>query len=109
VSVNICPIAIINASPEHVWEFLAQPANYALWWDAQTQRIVPEGRAHVGQKIHAKTNEFGKSWDVTVTVNDVNESKHQIHLTTALPFGITVYNHITCMSLKDGNTHVSFG
>lgn len=109
MSVNVCPIAIINAPLDHVWEFLSEPKNYALWWDAQTQNIVPEGRANAGQKIHAKTMEIGKSWDVTVTVNAVDEPKHQIHLITALPFGITVYNHITCTPLKDGNTHVSFG
>ena len=78
-------------------------------WDAQTQRIVPEGHAHAGQKIHAKTIEFGKSWDVTVTVNAVDESKHHIDLTTQLPFGITVYNHILCTPLKHGTTQVSFG
>jgi ligand-binding SRPBCC domain-containing protein len=109
MSISACPIAIVLAPLDHVWEFLSEPKNYALWWDAQTQRIVPEGRAHAGQKIDAKTIEAGKSWDVTVTVNAVNESKHQIDLTTSLPFGITVYNHITCTPLKDGTTQVSFG
>ena len=107
--VSVCPIATVHASPDHVWEFLSEPKNYALWWDAQTQRIVPEGRAHAGQKIHAKTIEAGKSWDITVTVNSVDESKHQIDLTTQLPLGITVYNHITCITAQDGNTQVSFG
>lgn len=106
---NVCPVAIVNASLDRVWEFLSEPKNYALRWDAQTQRIIPEGRADPGQKIHAKTMEVGMAWDLTVTVNAVDESKHQIHLTTALPFGITVYNHITCTALKDGSTHVSFG
>jgi len=109
MSVSTCPIATVNAPLDHVWEFLSEPKNFALWWDAQTQKIVPEGRAHAGQKIHAKTIEAGKSWDVTVTVNAVDESGHQIDLTTQLPFGITVYNHITCRSLRDGTTHVSFG
>jgi len=109
MSVNVCPVAIVNASLDRVWEFLSEPKNFALWWDAQTRSIVPQGHAHAGQKIHAKTIGVGKSWDVTVTVNDVDEAKHQIHLTTSLPFGITVYNHINCMALEDGNTHVSFG
>jgi len=109
MSINVCPVAVVNAPLDHVWEFLSEPKNYALWWDAQTQRINPEGRAHAGQKIHAKTIEAGRSWDLTVTVNAVDESKHQIHLTTTLPFGITVYNQVTCTALRDGNTHVSFG
>ena len=109
MSFNVCPIAIVNASLDHVWEFLSEPKNLALWWDAQTQTIIPDGRAHAGQKIHAKTIEAGKSWDVTVNVNAVNESKHQIDLTTQLPFGITVYNHIVCVALQEGKTQVSFG
>jgi len=109
MSINVCPVVTVNAPLNHVWEFLSEPKNFALWWDAQTQRIVPEGRAHTGQKIHAKTREAGKSWDLTVTVNEVDEAKHQIHLTTELPFGITVYNHVTCISLKDRSTQVSFG
>ena len=109
MSVNVCPVAIVNASLEHVWELLSEPNNFALWWDAQTQSIVPEGRAQAGQKIHAKTTEFGRQWDLTVIVNGVDESKHQIHLTTRLPFGITVYNHITCISFNKRITQVSFG
>lgn len=109
MSINVCPITTVDSSLDHVWEFLSEPKNYALWWDAQTQSIIPEGRAHTGQKIYAKTTEFGKAWDVTVTVNAIDESKHQMDLTTQLPFGITVYNHIACISLQNGTTQVSFG
>jgi uncharacterized protein YndB with AHSA1/START domain len=109
MSVSVCPIAVVNAPINHVWEFLSEPKNFALWWEAQTQRIVPEGRAHTGQKIHAKLVGFGKSRDMTVTVNAADESKHQIDLTTQLPFGITVYSHITCTPVQGGTTQVSFG
>ena len=109
MSVNVCPVATVNASLDHVWEFLSEPKNFALWWDAQTQRIVPEGRAQASQKIYAKTREFGRQWDLTVIVNEVDESKHLIHLTTMLPFGITVYNHITCIAFNARTTQVSFG
>ena len=109
MSVNVCPVAIVNASLDHVWEFLSEPKNFALWWDAQTRSIVPEGCAQAGQKIHAKTGGLGRQWDVMVIVNAVDESKHQIDLTTQLPFGITVYSHITCTPLQGGTTQVSFG
>jgi hypothetical protein len=85
--------------------FLAEPVNYALWWDAQTRSIVPEGRAQAGQKIHAKASGL----DVNVVVNSVDECKRQIHLTTMLPFGITVFNHITCAPLETGTCQVTFG
>ena len=109
MSISTCPIAAVNAPLDYVWEFLSEPKNYALWWDAQTRSIIPEGPAHAGQVIHAATTELGKSWDVTVVVNGVDQAKHQIDLTTILPFGITVHNHITCTALHGGNTQISFG
>jgi hypothetical protein len=105
MSVSVCPMAIINAPMERVWPFLSQPANYALWWDAQTCSIVPAGPAQAGQKIHGKT----RGLNINVSVNSVNESNHQLHLTSMLPFGITVRNHITCTPLENGACRVTFG
>jgi hypothetical protein len=109
MTINVCPIATIEAPVERVWIFLSEPANYALWWDAQTRTIVPEGAAQVGQKIHAQTSALGRKWDVNVLVEGIEPAKHQLHLKTSLPFGITVYNHITCNALDGAKTRVSFG
>jgi uncharacterized protein YndB with AHSA1/START domain len=51
MSVSVCPIDISNAPIEKVWTFLSEPANHALWWDAQTRSIVPEGRARLDRKF----------------------------------------------------------
>jgi ligand-binding SRPBCC domain-containing protein len=109
MSINVCPLATIRAPVERVWSFLSEPTNYALWWDAQTRSIVPEGPASPGQKIYAQTTALAKHWTVTITVKDVDEAKRQIHLTTVLPFGITVHNHITCLPLDPAHCRVSFG
>jgi hypothetical protein len=109
MSISVCPLATINAPVERVWSFLSEPANYALWWDAQTRSIVPEGTASPGQKIYAQTTALGKRWPVTVLVKDVDEAKRQIQLTTVLPLGITVHNHITCLALDPAHCRVSFG
>jgi uncharacterized protein YndB with AHSA1/START domain len=109
MSISVCPLAAIHAPVERVWSFLSEPANYALWWDAQTRAIVPEGPASPGQKIYAQTRALGKHWTVTVMVKDVDEAKRQIHLTTVLPWGITVHNHITCLPLDPAHCRVSFG
>ena len=109
MSVSVCPLATIDAPVERVWNFVSEPANYDLWWDAQTRSIVPEGHASPGQKIYAQTTGLGKHWPVTVTFREVDESKHQIHFTTALPWGITVHNHITCLPVDPAHCRVSFG
>ncbi len=109
MSLRVCPIASVHAPVSRVWSFLAQPANYALWWDARTESITPKGRAQQGQRIHAKTMEFGMHWDVDVLVEHVDESRHALDLMTTLPFGIIVFNHITCTALDPWSCQVSFG
>jgi ligand-binding SRPBCC domain-containing protein len=109
MGVYICPIANIEAPLERVWSFLSEPANYALWWDAQTQAIAPAGSAQPGQKIKAQSRALGKQWEVNILVEGVDEPKHQLHLKTMLPFGITVFNHITCTAINNAATQVTFG
>ena len=109
MSFNTCPIATIQAPANQVWALLSDPASYALWWDAQTRSIMPEGPAQAGQKIDAQTRGLGRQWKVHIVVDSVDADKHQIALTTMLPMGITVYNHITCAALDDVTCRVTFG
>ena len=109
MSINACPIANVNAPLERVWSFLSEPANFALWWDAETRSITPEGHAAPGQVIDARTSELGNRFKVSMTVNGIDEARHALDLTTSLPFGITVYNHITCVPLDSGGVRVAFG
>ncbi len=109
MSVNVCPIATINAPIERVWNFLSEPANYALWWEAQTRSITPEGTAQPGQRVYAQLNGLGIQFDLNLLVEGVEADKHLIHLKTMLPFGITAFNHITCTALSNSATQVSFG
>ena len=109
MTVSVCPIATIHAPLERVWAFLSEPANYALWWDAQTRSITPDDHALAGQRIYAQTKALGKWWDVNIIIEAVNDAKHQLDLTTKLPLGITVHNHITCTALDSANAQVSFG
>ena len=109
MSVSICPIAIVNTPTERVWKFLSEPGNYALWWDAETYSIVPEDHARLGQQIHAQATELSRQWNVNITVEMVDEARHQIDLNTRLPFGITVHNHITCIPIDNTSCRVSFG
>ena len=71
--------------------------------------ITPKGRAQPGQRIHAKTTELGIPWDVDVLVENVDEERHALDLMTTLPFGIIVFNHITCTALDPWSSQVSFG
>jgi len=80
-----------------------------LWWDAQTLSILPAGHASPGKKIQAQSRAMGKQWNVNIEVVGLDEKRHQIHLKTTLPLGITVFNHITCTPINHSATQVSFG
>jgi len=109
MSASVCPIATVHAPAEQVWRLLAEPANYAFWWDVQTQAIDPPGPAQPGQVIYAQTKALGKILKAAITVNEVEAQNHRIHMTTRLPFGITVYNHITCTPIDQNTSSLSFG
>ena len=109
MSISTCPIATVEAPVEQVWQLLSDPYNYGLWWDAETRSIEPAGPAKPGQRISARTRALGKDWDVQITVAGIDPDKRALCLTTQLPLGITVHNHIGCRRLDNKRCQVSFG
>jgi ligand-binding SRPBCC domain-containing protein len=94
---------------------LSEPSSYAVWWDTGFRfTMEPNGAAQRGQQITAASRALGLTWLVHITVNAVDAARRAIDLTTRLPFGITVHNHIT-VNLVDGTppggaaSRVSFG
>jgi hypothetical protein len=50
-----------------------------------------------------------RDWDVQITIASIDRGKRALDLTTQLPFGITVHNHIVCWTLDNQHCRVSFG
>jgi len=109
MNVSVCPIAVIAAPLERVWALLANPSSYDSWWDAQTDRIVPEGPAQPGQTIYAHTYALGRRWNVTTVVEHLDAARHRIQLTTTLPCGIVGHNQFVCTAVDGAATRVQFG
>jgi len=109
MTVTACPAALVAAPCAEVWALLADPAAYAGWWDARTERIVPPGPAQPGQTVYGHAVALGTRWPVQTAVEWVDAGRRQIRLRTSLPLGITVTNHITCVPLTDERCRVQFG
>ena len=109
MSLSVCPIAVVQSSADIVWALLAHPASYATWWDATTDSIVPAGPVQPGQQINAHARAIGRRWPVRIKVEGVDTSRRELTLTTALPLGITVINHIIVSPLDGSTARVSFG
>ena len=106
---TICPAAVVAAPVESVWELLSEPKLYDEWWDAHTERIVPEGKASPGQVLSAKTSGLGRTWYVTLRVETVNPEKHQIQLHVTLPLGIVNQATITGTAIDTASCRVQYG
>ena len=109
MGLSICPAATVAAPIEDVWELLSQPTRYDEWWDAHTERIVPEGPATPGQVVYAKTREFGRDWHVSFVVKEVNPDRHQIALDMTLPLGIVNHETISCTPIDATSCRVQYG
>ena len=107
--VSVCPVDIVAAPVDGVWELLTQTSKYDRWWDAQLVRSVPEGPAVPGQVVHATSRAFGKQWDVTFVIEMVNHDRHQIKLDVTLPFGIVDHATITCTLVDESSCQVQYG
>lgn len=109
MSLSVCPIAVVRASPEAIWRVLANPETYTDWTDAVVGRIVPSGPAQAGQRVEGYTRVLGVKLPVRIEVNGVDANSRTLDLTTHVPFGVTVKNHITVHPLNAGSCQVSFG
>jgi ligand-binding SRPBCC domain-containing protein len=88
VAFSTCPIAVVHAPAERVWNLLSEPANYAHWWDAQTRAITRAGSAQPGQRIEAQTPALGRQWNVNITVEHIDHARRVIDLTARLPLAL---------------------
>ena len=109
MSLRVCPIAPVYAPIERVWSFVAKPANLALWWDGTPRRILPEGEAQPGQRIHARRLLLGIPRDVELLVERVDEAARTLDVMTSLPFGIIIFTHVACTPLDRSTCQLSFG
>jgi hypothetical protein len=107
--VSVCPSAIVNAPVEKVWRMLENTANYDVWWDARTERLDPPGPAQAGQTLYASSQEFGRRWPLTLTLELVDAEKHQLRFRSTLPFGMSMVNHISCGQVNETTTRLQFG
>lgn len=107
--VSVCPIDIVYAPVDDVWELLTQTSKYDQWWDAHLERSVPEGSATPGQMVYATSDAFGRRWNVTFVIEMVNPGKHQIKFNVTLPLGIVDHATITCTPIDAASCRVQYG
>lgn len=109
MAVSVCPVATVYAPAEVTWALLDEPEVYAEWWDVHTDSVSPPGSAHPGQEVLASTRRLGFKLKAHIRVDSVDPNSRELNLTTSLPFGITVINHIKVIRIDGVTSRVSFG
>lgn len=109
MGLTVCPVAVVAAPVEVVWENLVQWERYAEWADVQAERVEPAGPATVGQTITFAGKAFGRIWRFIFKVEEVNAEKHQLGLHVFFPLGLQEKPHIVCSPIDATTCRVHYG
>ncbi len=109
MGVTVCPVAVVAAPVEVVWENLVQWERYTDWADVQVERCEPEGPATVGQTVTFTGKALGRTWRFTFKVEEITPEKHQVGLHVFLPFGLQEKTHVACYPLDATTCRVQYG
>ena len=109
MGLTVCPIAIVAAPVEVVWENLVQWERYAVWADVQVERCEPAGPDAVGQTITFAGKAFGRTLRFIFKVEEVNPESHQLGLHVFFPLGLQEKPHIVCTPIDATTCRVHYG
>ena len=109
MSLNLCPAAVVDAPVEFVWDLLSHLGRYGEWADGEVRQVEPEGPAVVGQTMTVTSRAFGRSWQVSFTVEVVKPEKHQLGMYVVLPLGIQMHEYVSCTPVTASSCRVQYG
>jgi Polyketide cyclase / dehydrase and lipid transport len=109
MSLSVCPVAVVAAPVEVVWENLSQWERYAEWADVHVERVEPAGSPTVGQTISFYGKALGRTWHFTFTVEAVDPERHRLGLHVVFPFGLQEKPHIACDPIDATSCRVQYG
>ena len=109
MGLSVCPIATVAAPIEIVWELVSNPSRWDEWADAKTERIVPEGPAAPGQVVYVTSSALGRTWHVSIKIEQVNADKHELRSLVTLPLGMRLHETIICTPINATLCRVQYG
>jgi hypothetical protein len=109
VPVSVCPVAVVEAQVERVWDLLTSPERFDSWADATLVSAEPPGRARAGQRLRLVTSALGHAFRVDINVLEVDSERRRLHLLIHLPFGLVNDETITMAPADEDRTLVRFG
>src|SRR5579862_5294153 len=109
MGLTVCPIAVVAAPIEVVWENLTRWERYADWADVHVERIEPEGPITAGQTVSFGGKALGRTWHFTFKVEEIDPERHRLDLHVVFPFGLQEKPHIACDPIDATSCRVQYG
>jgi hypothetical protein len=109
VPVSVCPMAVVEAPVERVWDLVTSPEEFGSWADAMLVRAEPPGRARAGQRLRLVTSALGHAFRVEMSVLEVDAGQRRLRLLIRLPLGLVNDETITMSPAGEYWTIVRFG
>lgn len=108
VIVNVCPSGVANAPPEAVWRVLTDPQRYGDWMGVDVVNVHPPGAASPGQHIDLAARAFGRRWQMTIDIGQIDPDHRWIDMLVKLPFDIVNRERVSLSSMDGERTLVRF-
>lgn len=106
--ITSCPMTVVAAPIDVVWDTLTDVDRIGDWADAELVAAEPPGRPVPGQRVLLHTRELGLTFSVTWDILEVDPEAHRLRIDIFVPFGIVNHETVT-MAPAAGGTLVRFG
>jgi hypothetical protein len=104
-----CPTAVVKAPVAVFWSLLTQPTRWGEFFDVRIIAVTPPGPATVGQIVRAESGPRFLRLRLSFRYLEIEEFRHRLVIDVQLPFGVTVREDLTCMSLDADQCRVNYG
>ncbi|HKV87831.1 MAG TPA: SRPBCC family protein [Candidatus Dormibacteraeota bacterium] len=105
--VNVCPAATTTATPERVWNVIADIDRWRDWTGAVVLSVAPPGAMRPGQVVTLGAPRL-RFLKFTIDVGELDPAHRWIDLVARFPFGIVNHEHLTLAETEAGGTLIRF-
>ncbi len=107
--VSVCPMAVVEAPIDRVWDLVTSPEKLGSWADATLVSAEPPEPARAGQRLRLVTSALGHAFPVEMSVLEVDAEQRRLRLLIRLPLGLVNDETITMSPAGGARTIVRFG
>ncbi len=103
-----CPIAIVEATIEVVWNLLLNTAEWGKFYDVSVLYVDPPGPATAGQRLVGNPGPGFLPLRLVFDFTEVDALNHRLGIDGRLPFGIRVRENMVITPIDSARCRVNY-